>query len=264
MRRVWLLPVLLFLPSYPVCAEGVTRVALPNGLRVIVKSDPGADIVAIDALLDVSAADEPPGKEGLRQLTQRLLLRGTKDASGDEMGRRLAAVGGIADAAASLDYVELYVVVPAAGFPVAVELVADALRNPAFLPEEVAKQRRAAREAIGLARGDAFQETYLAFREALYGDHPYGRAAYGDYHSLASIGREDLVAFHRAHYVPGKAVLAICGGVRPGAALRLVRQLFGDWPGGQPAARQEKPVTPLQGSEVVARELRSQRALRTS
>ena len=148
MKRLLLLAVVLMALPSPLLAAAAEAFPQPNGLRLIVESDEATDIVAIDLLLDISADDEPARQAGIRALTQRLLMRGTTNESGEFMARRLAAVGGVADATAGLDYVEIYAVVPSDGFEVALEVLADAVRNPSFSPEAVDGQKAAAVEAI--------------------------------------------------------------------------------------------------------------------
>jgi len=257
----WLLVVLCAMVLMPAAyGDEVTRSTFPNGLRLTVKADPGTDIVAIDLLLDISAADEPAEKAGIRYLTQRLLLRGSKNETGDGMAQRLSRVGGVADTSIGLDYVEVYALVPADGFELALSMLADIVRAPAFLPEQVEQQRQSAAETSKAGYQDPFQATYLALREGLYGDGPYARSTLGEPRSLAAITRENVLAFHREYYVPGRAVLAICGGISPARALHTVRAGFGDWRGSAIIPRPKQATPPLPSSEVVARELPIRRA----
>lgn len=240
--------------------EQATRLPLPNGLRLVVGLDMGTDVVGVEVLLDISAADEPAGKTGIRYLTQRMLLRGTTNESGDSMAQRLSKVGGVCDVSVGLDYVELYALVPADGFELAVSLLADMLRHPAFLPDQVERQKQQAATAARAGEGDPFQVTYLALREGLYRGLPYSKPPYGDERSLSSITRDDLVSFYAAHYQPARAVIAICGGVASTRALRTVRAALGDWRGESAAPRPKWQLPPLANSEIIARELPNRRA----
>jgi len=258
----WLALSLLLLTAAPCPASAAPakRLTLPNGLRLLLKSNWSTDVVAMELLLDVSAEDEPAEQEGMRYLIQRLLLRGTARETGDSMGRRLAAVGGIADTTVGLDYVEVYALVPVEGFETALNLLADAARRPAFSPEEVEKQKVDAQEFARAARDEPFQETYLAFREALYRSHPYGALTLGIPSRLAAISREDILRFHRENYVPNRAVISICGGVGQARAMRAVRDAFGGWAEGQPERRRALPAVTLRASEIAARERHLRRA----
>lgn len=234
--------------------QDVACSTLPNGLRLVVRQDHGTDLVAVDLLLDVSVLDEQPSQSGIRYLVQRLLLRGTESQSGDDMAAALSAVGGVADTAVGLDYVEMYALVPADGFDVAVALIADAVRHPAFAPHEVEKEREAAIEAARGARDDAFQEGYLALRGGLYGEHPYARATFGSPETLSAISRQNLLEFHQGCYRPERAVLAVSGAVQESRARRVVVREFGTWQAGSSPARRHWPVLPLAQSEIQARE----------
>ncbi len=252
----WRTIVVLLLLSVPCAGWGAEakRLTLPNDLRVVLKPNWSTEVVAIELLLDVSAEDEARGQEGIRYLVQRLLLRGTARESGVAMGRRLAGVGGVVDATIGLDYVEIYALVPADGFEVALELLAQAVLRPAFSPEEVESQKERAEEMAAAARQEPFQETYYAFRECLYRSHPYGGLTLGFAGSVADISREDIVAFHRTHYGANRAVVAICGGVGQVRAMRAVRRNFGDWAPTPPPQRRSHTTPRLKLSEVTARE----------
>ncbi len=256
-----LLPLALTLIlSTPGSSDATRSLRLPNGLRVIVKPSMSTDIVAIEMLLDISASDDPPDQRGLRNLLQRLLLRGTTSESGDSLARRLASVGGVAETTVGLDYVEIYAIAPSAGFETALEVIAQSVRFPAFGADDFANQRTAAAEAALAARDDPFQETYLAFREALYGDHPYSELTLGSPSSLSRVSRDDVVAFHAGSYLPNRCVIAICGGVSRARALAAVKRALGDWVPGPAPVRREMPPVSLSDSDVTVRERPTKRA----
>jgi zinc protease len=62
-----------------------------------------------------------------------------------------------------------------------------------------------------------------AFRQAIYGAHPYGRQA--STATVEAITRDDLAAFHRAHYVANRAVIAMIGDVTRVQAEQIAQQL---------------------------------------
>ncbi len=253
--RRWLWAAVLMLAAGPAAAGSISRVEMPNGMTVIVKSDPTTAVVAADLVLRVSALDEPEDECGIRNLVQHLLLRGTESDSGDGVVRRLAQVGAYMDVGVGLDYVEVYVVSPADGFEAALKALAEVVRRPAFAPQEFERQKKALVKAAQPEARDPFQEVYAAFRRELYGAHPYGRPTDGEADTLARITRAQVVAFHARHYLPQNAVLAVCGGVSEARAARAARREFGDWSPGPCVTPAVKPPEPLSASEVVVKEL---------
>ena len=244
MRRA--LPALfLLLTTFSSC-WATTREVLPNGLRVLILPSSSTEVMAATMLFALPVSMDGPEQQGLRALTHRLLLRGTSRETGDEMGSRLAAVGGSVDVTCALDYEEITVQAPSEGFGVALELLAEAVQEPAFAPKEVEREKARLRTDLAATREDPFQCTYQALREELYGDAGYGRWALGEASCLSRLTPGDVQAFYRAHYGPKTAVLAIAGGVEAATALKAVQQRFGTWSGPAetkaPAPAEEAPL----------------------
>ena len=84
-----------------------------------------------------------------------------------------------------------------------------------------------------------------ALMAALYpGGHPYGRRAKGTVASIQAIGREALIAFHRAHVGASSLRVVIVGDLDANKAVTLAEAAFGGWThaGGAPLA--PSPATP--------------------
>jgi zinc protease len=106
----------------------------------------------------------------------------------------------------------------------------------------LARAKRAIAATTEGRQDDSRWRANRAVFEALYEkDHPYGRPPEGSRESLAAISREDLAAFHRAHYRPENTVIAIAGAIDPAAAIGEVERAFGTWRG-SPSARQHVPA----------------------
>ncbi len=259
MRRLLFALLLIGIALPPV--QAASREVLPNGLRVLVLPNSSTEVVAASLLIAIPVSADPPEQAGLRYLTHRLLLRGSKTLSGDDMGRRLAAVGGRVGENCTLDYVEISVQAPSEGFEVALDLLSKAVMEPAFAAEDFEREKSRARVAMRAARDDPFSAAYQALREELYGADGYGRWTLGDSDNLAEIGREDVLQFYRENYRPERAVLAIAGGVDSAAARSAARLRFGDWHGvgeAAPVAEREE-AAPLTSSQMVARARDTQR-----
>ena len=231
-----------------------TKHTLGNGLRVIVKPNPGGDIVALELLVAAGAAAEPRELAGLRQLTQQLLLRGTQAHSGDEIADSLEGVGASLDVAVGLDYVEVFALAPASAFAVVCRALGEIITRPLFDPGQLENQRQTAIQFSSGLEDDAFQSAYLLMRETLYRDHPYGRGQAGTPDSLGRISRQNILDLYHAHYRPSNAVLAICGNVSPASALAVVEEAFRAWQPAPVRASPPPPPEPLLMSRLSVRE----------
>src|SRR5829696_4357725 len=68
------------------------------------------------------------------------------------------------------------------------------------------------------------------FDRLVYGFHPYGKPESGTPASLASLTRDDLIAFHKRWFAPNNAILAVVGDVTAEQAFAGVEKAFGSWP----------------------------------
>jgi zinc protease len=214
-------------PEQPTTDELIT---LPNGLKLILREDPKAETVALQAFVGTGARAEPPGFAGIAELTSRLLLRGTTTRSEEEIFTKLEDLGAqlSQDILADMAYVTL--VAPKETFERALAIYLDVLLNPAFAPDEV---ERAKTEFIREIRAQAdqnFSIIYENFQKALYGDHPYGRFPTPE--SVARIAREDIVQFYKKYYVPNNMTLVAVGAFDRALVEALLRAKLQELPKG--------------------------------
>ena len=112
----------------------------------------------------------------------------------------------------------------------ALDLVADIARNPAFAPEEIERQRQQMLSGLKVSYDDPEYLAGVVFDRLVYGFHPYGRPDAGTPQSIAAITRQDLVAFHKSWFGPNNAILAIVGDVTADEAFAGAERAFGKWP----------------------------------
>src|SRR5262249_15370486 len=109
----------------------------------------------------------------------------------------------------------------------ALSVLARVLQAPAF--PAAALEREKARVIAGLKEADSRPDTLAAraYMELVYRQHPYALRTSGEPGSVASLVRDDLVAFYRAHYLADQAVVAIMGDVTRSRAEQIAEDLTG-------------------------------------
>jgi hypothetical protein len=97
------------------------------------------------------------------------------------------------------------------------------------MPAEIERQRQQMLSGQKVSLEDPGYIANSVFDRLVYGFHPYGMPENGTPQTLASLTREDLVAFHTRFFMPNNAILAIVGDVTAEEAFASARKIFGDW-----------------------------------
>ena len=217
------------LPARPVNFPPYQMQTLPSGLRIIAVSHHEQPVVSIRLLVGAGSALDPKGKTGLAHLTASLLDQGTTTASATELNDTIDFLGGGMGAGAGTDLSYISMLIMKDSFDKGLQMLSDMARHPAFSQEEIARQRQQLLSSLQVSFEDPGFIANAVFDRLVYGFHPYGLPQSGTPETLASITRDDLVAFHQKHFAPNNTILAVVGDIAPDEAFAAVRRVFGDW-----------------------------------
>ncbi len=224
---------------------------LGNGLRLIAIERHTDPEVSLRLLLPAGKLYEPAAKAGLAGATADLLTQGTAGRTAQQIAAAIDGVGGTLDASAGADFATVSATVTSDQLDLALALLADVVLHPSFPGDEIERWRRQSLSSLALQRANPAYLAEIAFQRLVYGCHPYGAPASGTPESLRGLTRDDLAAFHRGHYRPDGAILAVVGDFQPARALGAVERAFGSWQKGA-APRPPAPEVPAnRGRRVV-------------
>lgn len=199
--------------------------SLPNGLRVIVEESPNAPVVAVEVVVKVGVADEPPDQGGIAHLLEHVLW----GAGGEEDPRaEIEELGGVTNAGTLRDFTHFYATVPAGNLELAIRSLARLVLQDTYDEDIVARERQVILEESA-QRGDDLRAMLsdLAFA-TLYGEsHPYGRRLEGTGASLLTLDAVRLGSFHRSWYLPNNMAVIVAGPVEYERAMEVVEAHFG-------------------------------------
>ena len=227
---------------------------LDNGLRVVYVGHHEQPAVNVRLLLRAGASSDPSDKLGVASLVGQLLDQGTTTRNAPEIAGVIDNVGGalVAGAAGELSFVDVLVMKDS--FDLGLDMLADVTRRPAFAPQEIERQRQQVLSSLQVSYDDPAYVAAVVFNRLVYGFHPYGMPSSGTPESVRSITRDDLVAFHRTHYLPNNSVIAVVGDVSAEEAFQGVERALGSWERGDlPAARVDDVPAPTRRLIVVDR-----------
>jgi zinc protease len=224
------------------------EVDLPNGIHLMLLEDHRVPLVTFQ--LQIPGAGgyfDPADSIGLAQMTATMMREGTATRTtlqiAETLETKASTIGvaaGLSSLTATLSGSSL-----SENFADTFALAADILLRPSFPQDEF--DRYKTRTKTGLVQQRS-QPGFLAserFSRLMYGSHPAGRTSLTP-EALDAVTREALVSFHKAHYVPDHAVLAIAGDISMAQARKVIDAHLGGWAkAGVPAPRtSEPPDTP--------------------
>lgn len=205
------------------------RRVLPNGIVLLFSEQRSLPIVTVRLAVKAGSSMEQPAKAGLAHLTAELLTGGTEELSAPEISRRVDSLGGNLSVSAGRDYLSAGISLLREDLDEGLKLLSEILLNPTFPEEEFRRKLRLVRGRIHKSEENPRWVAERAFRKTLFGQHPYGRPVEGTLDSLNAIRRNDVIAFHREHYIPNRTVIALVGDLSLQEAEGAVRRWFGSW-----------------------------------
>lgn len=210
---------------------------LPNGLTVAWFTRSALPMVDISLIVKSGFRDDPVGRTGTAEMVSALLDRGAGGMSAKELGRAVESLGASRFSSADDDTFSVGLHGLAEDGPRLAEILAKMTLQPAFDAAEIERERDRMIDHWSHVSDYAESLAGLVFYRAMRSGSSYGRGNFLSIAELRRIGRADLIAYHKAHFVPGNSLLLVVGKVdRPRLRADLLTH-FGDpakWSGGLP------------------------------
>jgi predicted Zn-dependent peptidase len=224
--------------------SGLVDERLPNGLRLVVAEDHTTPAVAVTVTYGAGTRDEGPGEGELAHLFEHMMFEGSANVGPGEHLALLLAAGGAGTGITQADCTTFASVVPSNCVELLLWLEAERLANlpGGFSQESLDRQRAVVRNEhrqrrVAVPYGSALSD----LAERLYPPgHPY-HTSMRRRTELEGATLGTVEAFFRRYYVPGNAVVAVCGDVDVAAVREWVGAYFGPVPAA-PVSRCPVPV----------------------
>jgi zinc protease len=233
-------------PPPPEPAEDVefpefTEARLDNGARVVVVRNDEQPVVSINLRVASGDADDPAGKAGVAGATAELIDNGTTTRSAQDIAAAIDFIGANLGAGSGPDWSSVSLTTTTPHLETGLDVFADVVMNPSFPTDEVEKERRRQLTALQVQLSQPAVLASRRFFSEIYGEHPYGWSP--DPASVEAITRDDLAAFHAAHYRPDNALIVVAGDVDADAVVESLNRHLSAWTPGA-AAESGRPQPP--------------------
>jgi predicted Zn-dependent peptidase len=225
------------------------RAELSNGMKVILAERPGLPVVQMNLLLNGGYAADVGGKLGTSSFAMGMLDEGAGQYGPLDFGDRAEALGANLGASASLDGSSAYLSALKEKLDDSVALFATMLREPRFEQKEIERVRQSWIAGIKQEKARPNAAALRLLPPLMYGEnHPYAIpfSGSGTEDSIASLTRDDLVAFHQRWVRPEGATLVIVGDTTLAEITPVLEKHLGSWKAeGQAAAPAAIPAVAL-------------------
>jgi zinc protease len=228
-----------------------TTTKLANGATLIVSERHDLPLVSFSmTFFGGTNQFDPAAKPGVGSFTAQMLREGTKTRDGEKLSLDLQLLGtnvsaGIGGESGSVSFLST-----TEKFAPTLEIMADMLLNSTFPADALDRLRQ--QRLVQLAQANAQPGVIgsRVFQRVLYGkDHPFSQWA--NEAAIKAVTREDVVAFHKAYYQPGRAVITVVGDVNPATVKSTIEKALAAWPAGGEKPAFKYPPTPEQKATTI-------------
>jgi predicted Zn-dependent peptidase len=204
---------------------------LPNGLRVITQAMPSVRSVSIGMWVDTGSRDEEPAEAGASHFLEHLLFKGSERMSAHYISEAFDAVGARHNAFTSKEYTCYWARCRDADLPLAVDILCEMVRRPAFRQNEIDSERSVVLEEINMNEDDPTDVAHELFMTAMWDGHPLAPPILGTRESITGMTRDTIASYWARRYSPHSVVVAAAGHVDHDDLVERVGEALGDWRG---------------------------------
>ncbi|MEL7471067.1 MAG: pitrilysin family protein [Pseudomonadota bacterium] len=199
-----------------------------NGFRVVTERMPGFASASLGVWVDAGTRHETVAENGIAHFLEHMAFKGTSRRTALQIAEEIEDVGGYLNAYTSRERTAYYARVLSADVPLALDLIADILRDPILDAAEIEIERGVILQEIGQSHDTPDDIIFDWLQETAFPNQPMGRAILGPPERVRAFQRADFQSFIGNHYAPERMILAAAGDVEHDEIVRLAEGLFGD------------------------------------
>src|SRR5947209_16428185 len=155
----------------------VTR--LSSGLAVVTDAMPHLQSASLGVWVGAGSRDERSDEHGISHFLEHMAFKGTKNRTARQIAEEIEAVGGDLNAATSVESTAYYARVLRADVPLALDVLSDILCDPAFDPEELAREQNVIAQEIGAAEDTPDDLVFDHLQSVAFPGQAVGRSILG-------------------------------------------------------------------------------------
>src|SRR5919112_3598596 len=170
----------------------VVREVLDNGLRLITETMPHVRSVTIGVWLTRGSRHESDERAAIAHFVEHMLFKGTGTRTAEDIAQAIDSIGGQLDAFTAKEYASYYIKVLDEHLPLAIDILSDIVRNPAFSPEDIEREKKVVLEEIKMVEDTPDDLVHELFTQHFWEGHPLGRPILGTPETVEGLTADGL------------------------------------------------------------------------
>ncbi|MDO8794042.1 MAG: pitrilysin family protein [Vicinamibacterales bacterium] len=208
----------------------IVRDVLGNGLRILTERMTQVRSVSIGVWLTRGSRHESADKSGIAHFVEHMLFKGTATRSAEDIAQAIDSIGGQLDAFTAKEYASYYIKVLDEHLPLAMDILTDIVRNPAFSVEDIEREKKVVVEEIKMVEDTPDDLVHELFTQGFWENHPLGRPILGTRETVESFSAELLRDYFQQAYTARNLIVSAVGNVEHERVRELVEERFGSLP----------------------------------
>ena len=202
---------------------------LDNGMKIIVREDHRAPVVASQVWYRIGSTYEYDGITGVSHVLEHMMFKGTKSLKPGEFSEIIAANGGSENAFTSNDFTGYHQRIASDRLEICLKLEADRMRNVIFLQEEFDKEVAVVQEERRMrVENQPKSQLFEQFYATAFLNSPRRLPVIGWMGDLQAMQMQDAADWYKQWYAPNNATLVVVGDVDSDEVIRLANQYFAE------------------------------------
>ena len=206
------------------------HVTLSNGVRVSYAQRNAVPVTQMALSFDAGFSADAPAARGLQSFAVGLLDEGADGMNSQQLAEAQERLGTQIGASGSADRSTVTMSSLSANLAPSLDLLADIVQRPDFVPAEIDRVRAQTLNAIAQAQREPNSIATRALPALLYGEtHPYATTALGDAPAVTRFTRDDLVGFQQRWLRPDNLEVFVVSSLPLAELQPMLEARFGTW-----------------------------------
>ena len=183
--------------------------------------------ISIGVWLTRGSRHETAERSGIAHFVEHMLFKGTTSRSAEDIAQAIDSIGGQLDAFTAKEYASYYIKVLDEHLPLAIDILSDIVRNPAFSVEDLEREKKVVVEEIKMVEDTPDDLVHELFTQGFWENHGLGRAILGTRETVESFSADLLRDYFTNAYMAQNLIVSAVGNLEHSQVRELVEQKFG-------------------------------------